>query len=70
MAQAVFRIEVGGFFNTFATLSEVAAWVAELKRDFPDIVGKTATVWQGEGTVECYMLAPGCPRRELTVSPT
>lgn len=69
MDKSVFRIEVAGFNNTFATLPEVAAWVADLKRDFSWIIGQNATVWQGEGTVACPIFAAGCPRRDLTVSP-
>ena len=67
-SRPIYRIEIEGFSNTFETLPEVAAWVDHLKRRFSGIAGKTATVWQGQGTLECHSFAPGCPRRALTVS--
>lgn len=55
----VYRIHLAGFDNTFASLVELKAWVSDLKRQFAWVVGETAKIWVGEGTVECATFRGG-----------
>lgn len=48
-----YRIHLDGFTNTFASASDMQAWVSGLKRRYPDLIGKVAKVWRGKGTVSC-----------------
>lgn len=55
-----YRIHLEGFFNQFGSIAEIKTWIAELKKRYPDLIGKTADVYKGErhGDACVYSSAP------------